>query len=38
MYISVVLCIVVIAHSSLSNFFVTLLQMLLPVNHVASPS
>ena len=38
MHISVILCIFLIAHCSLPNFFVTLLQMLLHVNYVASPS
>jgi len=37
-HISEILCVFLIAHCSLSNFSVTLLQMLLPVNHVASPS
>ena len=37
MHIGVILCNCLIAHCSLSNFIVTLLQMLLPVDYVASP-
>jgi hypothetical protein len=36
-HISVILCIFLIAHCSFPNLLVNLLQMLLPVKHVASP-
>ena len=38
MHINVILCVFLIAHCGLSHFFVAVLQMVLPVNHVASPT